>query len=211
MGQESGPTGRTSRHRTGRGRGKTGAGQSRSHRALLFSTQIAARVCRCPVERWAGRYENNFGGTGRAVIYLDTSYLVRLYFEDTGFEAVRVLAASDHVACAQHGQAEAMAAFHRKYRERAVTLKSYRAMLAQFETDHQAGAIRWLPAGDQILQKIRDVYADLPASVYLRGADALHLATAAGQGLKVIYGNDSHLLAAAEYFELKGINVITKG
>ncbi len=144
------------------------------------------------------------------MIYLDTSYLVRMYFEDPGLEAVRVLAASDHVACAQHGQAEAIAAFHRKYREGAVTLKSYRAMLAQFETDHKAGAIRWLPAGDQVLQKVRDVYAGLPATVYLRGADALHLATAAGQRLKVIYGNDTHLLAAAGYFGLKGMDVIAK-
>lgn len=145
------------------------------------------------------------------MIYLDTSYLVRLYYEDPGFEAVRGLAGTDHVACAQHGQAEAIAAFHRKYREGAVTLKSYRAMLAQFETDHQAGAIRWLPAGDQVLQKIRDVYAGLPATVYLRGADALHLATAASQGLKVIYGNDAHLLEAAEYFGLKGNDIIPKG
>lgn len=142
------------------------------------------------------------------MIYLDTSYLVRLYFEDPGFKEVRDLAATDHVACALHGQAEMVAAFHRKLREGAVPLKSFRAMLAQFETDHKAGAYQWLPSSPEVLQRVRDVYAGLPASVYLRGADALHLATAALNGFGAVYSNDAHLLTAAESFSLKGMNVI---
>jgi predicted nucleic acid-binding protein len=142
------------------------------------------------------------------VIYLDTSYLVRLYFEDPGFKEVRELAATDHVACALHGQAEMVAAFHRKFRERAIPLKSFRALLAQFETDHNAGAFQWLPSSPDVLQRVRDVYARLPASVYLRGADALHLATAALNGSGIVYSNDVHLLAAAGSFGVKGVNVI---
>ena len=46
------------------------------------------------------------------MIYLDTSYLVRLYFEEPGFEIVRSLAATDHVACAAYGQAEALASWN---------------------------------------------------------------------------------------------------
>jgi predicted nucleic acid-binding protein len=143
------------------------------------------------------------------VIYLDTSYLVRLYFEDPGFSPVRTLAASDHVACALHGQAEAIAAFHRKFRESAIQLKAYRALLAQFEADNKAGAVHWLPSGPDVFQRIRTVYAALPASVYLRAADALHLATAATQGFQLIYSNDGHLLAAAGHFALRGVNIIS--
>jgi predicted nucleic acid-binding protein len=142
------------------------------------------------------------------VIYLDTNYLVRLYWADPGFETVRELAASDHVACALHGQAELVAAFHRKLREGIITLKSFRALLAQFETDHKAGAFQWLPSSPEVLQRVRDVYAGLPGSVYLRGADALHLATAALNGFGVVYSNDAHLLAAAGNFGLKGVNII---
>ena len=142
------------------------------------------------------------------MIYLDTSYLVRLYFEDPGFEVVRVLAATDHVACALHGQSEAIAAFHRKFREGAVSLRSYRALLAQFEADDAVGAIRWLPAGGETSGRIREVYRTLPADVYLRAADALHLATAATQGFATVYSIDSHLLAAAPHFRLKGRNVL---
>lgn len=142
------------------------------------------------------------------MIYFDTSYLVRLYFEDPGFERVRELAATDHVCCAPHGQAETIAAFHRKFRERAIPLKSYRALLAQFEADNQAEAIRWLPSGPDALARIRKIYRDLPSDVYLRGADALHLAAAAAHGLRVVYSNDVRFLAATKYFGLKGENVI---
>lgn len=142
------------------------------------------------------------------MIYLDTSYLVRLYLEDAGFADVRELAASDHVACSTLGQSETVAAFHRKLREGSLSAKSYRAVLAQFETDLAAGAIHWLPAGPAILTIIRETYAKLPATVYLRGADATHLATASANGFKTVYSNDRHLLAAAPHFKLKATNVI---
>jgi predicted nucleic acid-binding protein len=140
------------------------------------------------------------------MIYFDTSYLVRLYYEDAGFVTVRELGATDHVACAVHGQVEILAAFHRKLREGAITPKSYQTLLAQFEADRAAGAFQWLPAGGEVLQRITAVYAALPRTVYLRGDDALHLATAAANGFKAIHSNDSHLLAGAVHFKLKGLN-----
>ena len=69
------------------------------------------------------------------MIFFDTSYLVRLYFEDRGWEAVRNLAASDAVACAAHGQVEVVAAFHRKLREKAIDAADYTALLGQFELE----------------------------------------------------------------------------
>jgi predicted nucleic acid-binding protein len=144
------------------------------------------------------------------VIYFDTSYLLRLYYEDAGFVTVRELVATDHLACAVHGQAEILAAFHRKLREGAVTPKSYQALLDQFEADREAGAFHWLPAGPEVLARITAVFAGLPRSVYLRGADALHLATAAANGFKAVYSNDTHLLTAAPHFKLKGLNPIAQ-
>jgi predicted nucleic acid-binding protein len=142
------------------------------------------------------------------VIYFDTSYLVRLYFPDPGFEEVRELATTDHVVCGWHGQAELIAAFHRKFRERAMPLKPYRALFAQFEADDQADAIRWLPASPEVMNRIKAVFRDLPANVFLRSADAIHLAGAAIHGLRTIYSNDVRLLAAADYFGVEGKNII---
>jgi predicted nucleic acid-binding protein len=143
------------------------------------------------------------------VIYFDTSYLVRLYFDDPGHAGVRALAATDHLCCALHGKAELVSALHRKLREGALTPKSYRVLLSQFETDCDAGGFRWLPAGSAVLQRVQEVYAQLPATIYLRGADAIHLATAATAGLKAVYSHDTRFLATAPQFGLAGRDIIT--
>jgi hypothetical protein len=51
------------------------------------------------------------------VICFDAGYFVCLCYQDRGV-AVRMLGATDHVASEAHWQAEMMAAFHRKLRER---------------------------------------------------------------------------------------------
>ncbi len=145
------------------------------------------------------------------MIYFDTSYLVRLYYDDAGADAVRALAATDHLACAAHGQAEMMAAFHRKLREGAIKAAAYAALVGQVLTHIDSGAFQWLAQDGEILERIRHVYRKLPASVILRGADAIHLATAAESGFRVIYSNDAHLLAGARHFGLEGKNVIRTG
>ena len=144
------------------------------------------------------------------MIYFDTSYLVRLYYADTGAEAVRALAATDHVACASHGQAEMIAAFHRKLREGAIRPAAYAALLGQVRVHNEAGAFEWLASEREVFSRIARVYAKLPAAVFLRAADAIHLATAAECGFRAVYSNDVHLLAAAEFFGLEGRDVIAR-
>ena len=142
------------------------------------------------------------------MIYFDTSYLVRLYYQDAGADAVRALAATDHVACAAHGQAEMMAAFHRKLREAAIRPVAYAALMGQVRAHIEAGAFRWLAQDSEIFLRIRHVYQKQPAAVFLRAADAIHLATAAESEFRIVYSNDAHLLAAAKYFGIEGRNVI---
>ena len=143
------------------------------------------------------------------MIYFDTSYLVRLYYADPGADAVRGLAATDNIACAAHGQVEMIAAFHRKLREGAIKPAAYAALLSQLRAHDEAGAFQWLAQGPEIFARIARVYAKLPSTVYLRAADAIHLATAAEAGFKVVYSNDTHLLVAAKQFDIGGKNVIS--
>lgn len=142
------------------------------------------------------------------MIYFDASYLVRLYYEDSGFQVVRHLAGTDTIACAQHGQAEVIAAFHRKFREGGLTLTAYRLVLEQFADEIRADAFRWLPLSPAILERVRVDFGTLPRRNFLRASDALHLAIASENGFRQVYSNDKNLLAAAHHFGVHGVNVL---
>ncbi len=142
------------------------------------------------------------------MIFLDTSYLVRLYLEEHGSDVVRQLAAQEDVASSWHAQPELLCTLHRAFREERLTRHGYQVQLAQFVADEESGAFTWLPLGDATLSRLRSTLADLGAATFLRAADALHLACAAEHGFKEVYSNDRHFLAAAPLFGLRGINLI---
>jgi predicted nucleic acid-binding protein len=99
-------------------------------------------------------------------------------------------------------------AFHRKLREGTMRPAGYAALLRQLRAHNELGAFRWLAQDEEILSRIADVYAKLPATVFLRAADAIHLATAAGSGFQIVYSNDVHLLNTAKHFGIEGRDII---
>ena len=141
--------------------------------------------------------------------FFDTCYLVRFYLEDTGFEAVRELAGHcSAIAAAWHAQAEVVDALHRAGRERRIEPTAIQAALAQFFHDQESDLFLWQPLTDGVQKRVELVYRKAPPSVFLRAADALHLACAAEHEFTTVYSSDRHLLAAAPLFGLRGINVI---
>lgn len=143
------------------------------------------------------------------MLYLDASHIVRLYVNDPGWERVQALAETDSVACSVHGQAETVAAFHRKFREGIFSTKDFAAALGQFREDCRHGAYEWLPLSLDVVARIAAVYETLPASIALRASHAVHLSAAAENGFKQIYSNDVRLIGASSAFGLKGLNVIS--
>lgn len=143
--------------------------------------------------------------------YFDTSYLVRLYLRDWGFEHVREMAGSAFaVASAWHARVEVIAALHRAFREGRLQPEGYAAALDQFTNDSRDGLYRWLPLNDALQQRLEDFYRNAGPGIFVRAADALHLACAREHGFGEVYSNDRHFLEAAPYFGLRGINIIAR-
>ena len=143
------------------------------------------------------------------MIYCDTAYLLKYYLDEPGSDAVRELIdRQTGVSSLSLARLELQAAFHRKLRERQVTPKIHKALVSQFADDHRDGLWTWLDVDDDLLDHAARQFIALPASVFLRASDALHLACAREHGFREIYSNDQHLLVAARHFGLKGRNVI---
>lgn len=142
------------------------------------------------------------------MIFFDTTYLVRLYLDENGSETIRSLAGSVPIAASWHAQAELLCTFHRAYREGRLEKKAYQAQRIQFASDQSAAVFRWLPVTDSTLNLLDSTLAGASARIFLRAADALHLACAAEHGFKEVYSNDRHFLSAAPLFGLTGINII---
>jgi len=143
------------------------------------------------------------------MIYLDTSYLVKLYVDEPGADSVAAWAeGKGQFACSAHGRLELFSSFKRQQREGSLTGVRVLALARLVEKDESSGLIRWLPLTTELIAAACRHTLSLPPSLFLRAADALHLACAADAGLKVIYSHDRHLLAAAPFFKLKGVDVI---
>jgi predicted nucleic acid-binding protein len=142
------------------------------------------------------------------MIFFDTTYLVRLYLDDRGHESVRELATQNRITSSWHGQAEIFCTLHRAFREKRLNAEEYQSQREQVQWDRQAEAYLWFPLTDSILSRVDHVLAAAPATIFLRAADALHLACAAENGFTEVYSNDRYFLAAAPLFGLHGVNVI---
>jgi predicted nucleic acid-binding protein len=106
------------------------------------------------------------------------------------------------------GHAETAAALHRKLREGSLTPEDHAEVALQLRDDCDAGLWRWLAMGDILAAAAAEKLRTLPANVFIRGADALHLLCAAENGFTEVFSHDKHFLAAAPHFGLVGRDVV---
>ena len=142
------------------------------------------------------------------MIYFDSCYLAKLYLMESDSARVRARAeASEGLACCAVGRGEVVATFHRHFREKRITQREFRQLAAQVEADLDAGLWTALPVTSALVEAQARRMATLPANVFLRAADALHLACAVEAGLQEVYSSDRHLVAAAPHFGLRAVTL----
>ena len=142
------------------------------------------------------------------MIYFDSCYLAKLYLMEPDSARVRAYAEASHgIACCATGRGEVVATFHRHFREKRLTLREFRQLAAQVEADVEAGLWSELPVTISVIEAQMHQMTILPASVFLRAADALHLACAAQAQLHEVCSSDRHLVAAAPHFGLRAITL----
>jgi predicted nucleic acid-binding protein len=145
------------------------------------------------------------------MIYFDTTFLLRLYLDETGFERIRELAlVSELISSSVLAKSETVAAMHRHLREHKISPQALQEACRQFQRDQDDGLYTWFPLSLDLLEVVNRTFSNLPANIFLRAGDAIHLATASEAGFKEIHSNDKHLLAAAPIFKLKGVNPLAK-
>lgn len=146
------------------------------------------------------------------MIYFDAAYLAKCYLPEDGHREVRALAGqAGHVHSVAFARLEVAAVLHRHLREGRLRARELSEYLDQFGQDCADGIITLIPVSAGLLEAAAASYRRLPAGIFLRSADCLHLCAAAEAGFKEVHSNDRHLLAAAAHFKLKGIDVLAAG
>lgn len=140
--------------------------------------------------------------------YFDSAFIAKFYLDEPESDAVRALAERlGRVCCNTFGRLEVASVFHRKWREGAFGAAAYKELSAQFDDDCVAGVWTWLPISPALIEVASKALPRLPKTTFLRSSDLLQIVSAREHGLKEIYSNDRHLLAAARHLNVKAISV----
>jgi len=132
------------------------------------------------------------------MIFCDTSTVAKLYVPEPESEAVRQrLEAEDEVCVSELARTELMAIFHRRLREGRWSQADFSVAVRQFSRDDLGGFWTWLPLDGMIATAAANTYATLPATVFLRSADCLHLITALHHNFAEIHTHDRYQTAAS--------------
>jgi len=138
------------------------------------------------------------------LLYFDAAFIAKFYLQEPESDAVRAFTEeSPGIASMVIGRLETELVFSRKLREGALTPRDHEALVAQFQLDCEDGLWSWLPVTDELVAAAQETARRLPAGVFIRSLDALHLTCARWHGHERIYSNDRHLINAAPYFGLQ--------
>jgi predicted nucleic acid-binding protein len=143
------------------------------------------------------------------LVYFDAAFIAKCYLNEPNAHLVRRFAyQADGLASCEVARVEFYSVLHRHLREGNINSQEVQAVLRDFVQDEADGVWQWFPITSPLVRKVCEDISALPSSAFLRAVDAVHLACAADHGFSEIYTNDHHMLDCAQYFNLKGINLI---
>jgi predicted nucleic acid-binding protein len=144
------------------------------------------------------------------VTYFDAAYVAKCYLNEPRAELVRAVAAraTEGLVSSELARVEFASILARHVREGHLTPIQAARKHRQFAQDERAGVWAWVRVTPTLVEHARAVIGRLPASVPVRTLDALHLVSALAAGVREVYTNDRHLLRAASYCDLEGIDVL---
>jgi predicted nucleic acid-binding protein len=142
------------------------------------------------------------------MIVCDTSTLAKFYVNERESKAVRDrLNAEDQVFICAWGRAELMAVLHRQLREKKWNREIFVTVTQQFLRDDADGLWSWTPVDSELLSLAVQTYLTIPAEVFLRTADCVHLVSAIRWGYGDFYTHDTRQRAAAAYLGLNPLAI----
>jgi uncharacterized protein len=141
-------------------------------------------------------------------VYLDTSYIAKFYFNEPESPRVRELVRkADAIYSSLWALAEFHAVIHRRLHEGSSSLNDARVLASRFSGHIEQGLWILVPVTEALLRRTSTLMISAPRDLFVRTADAVHLATAQEIGERDVWTNDRHMLAAAAYFGLTGRSV----
>lgn len=141
-------------------------------------------------------------------MYLDTCYIAKFYLNESDSPRVRGLVRKASVVYSSvWAMAEFHAVLHRRSREGGTTPGDARDLSLRFFEHLEDGLWNLIPVNEALLRRTSALIVSAPTGLFLRTADAVHLATAQEIGEREVWTNDRHMLGAASYFGLTGRSV----
>lgn len=141
-------------------------------------------------------------------MYLDTCYLAKFYLNEPDSPQVRDLVrGTGKIHSSVWALAEFHGVLHRRIREGSITAERASDLASRFSAHARAGLWNFVPVSEALLRRTGFLMLSAPRDIFLRTADAVHLATAQELGEHEVWTSDRHMLAAAPYFGLVGRSV----
>jgi hypothetical protein len=141
-------------------------------------------------------------------VYFDTAYIAKFYFNEPDSPQVRELVRkADGIHSSLWALAEFHAVVHRRLREGSSTIGDAHDLVSRFFEHVDQGLWNLIPVNEALLRRTSALTISGPRDLFIRTADAVHLATAREIGERDVWTSDRHMLAAAAYFGLTGRSV----